>query len=75
MYFEKQLRDEEVRNINLSGIEIDSAGHNDLHFDDKSDGKKGRETCRICLSAEEDPHDPLITICKCSGTMGLIHLD
>jgi len=30
--------------------------------------------CRICLSEEETEEDPLIHPCKCSGTMGLVHL-
>ncbi|CAI2384949.1 unnamed protein product [Moneuplotes crassus] len=75
MYFEKQLREEEINNINLSGVEIDSGGHNDVHYDNKSESRKIRDTCRVCLSLEDDPDDPLITICKCSGTMGLIHLE
>lgn len=34
-----------------------------------------RNVCKICLSEEEDPEeDPLISPCKCSGTMGTIHL-
>ncbi|CAI2384955.1 unnamed protein product [Moneuplotes crassus] len=75
MYFEKQLKLEELNNINLSGVEIDSGGYNDLRNDNKSESKQSKDACRICLSCEEDPDDPLVTICKCSGTMGLIHLE
>lgn len=31
--------------------------------------------CRICLSEETDPKDPLFTPCKCDGTMKYIHLN
>lgn len=32
--------------------------------------------CRICFSEETDPKsNPLISPCKCSGSMGMIHLD
>ena len=30
--------------------------------------------CRICLSDQQTPEDPLISPCKCSGTMKFIHL-
>jgi E3 ubiquitin-protein ligase DOA10 len=31
--------------------------------------------CRICLGEDEaDTDNPLITPCKCSGTMSLIHI-
>lgn len=31
--------------------------------------------CRICLSEDQnDPEDPLISPCQCSGTMKYIHL-
>ena len=33
------------------------------------------QVCRICLGEEEDPDsDPLFSPCKCTGSMGLIHL-
>ena len=31
-------------------------------------------TCKYCLE-EESPDDPLITPCKCSGTMSYVHLN
>lgn len=30
--------------------------------------------CRICLSDQQTPEDPLISPCKCAGTMKFIHL-
>ena len=35
------------------------------------DGK----VCRICLGEENSPSDPLISPCKCAGTMSHIHLE
>ena len=35
------------------------------------DGK----VCRICLGEENEPSDPLISPCKCAGTMSHIHLE
>jgi hypothetical protein len=35
------------------------------------DGK----VCRICLGEENEPKDPLISPCKCAGTMSHIHLE
>ena len=32
------------------------------------------QACRICLSEEQSPDNPLISPCKCSGTMRFIHL-
>jgi len=31
--------------------------------------------CRICLCEESDENDPLISPCKCAGTMSSIHLE
>ena len=33
------------------------------------------KVCRICLGEEEDKADPLISPCKCAGTMSHIHLE
>jgi len=35
------------------------------------DGK----VCRICLGEENEEIDPLISPCKCAGTMSHIHLE
>jgi len=32
------------------------------------------QACRICLSEQQTPEDPLISPCKCAGTMKFIHL-
>mmetsp|Transcript_32786 Transcript_32786/g.50047 ORF Transcript_32786/g.50047 Transcript_32786/m.50047 type:complete len:112 (-) Transcript_32786:1221-1556(-) len=32
------------------------------------------KVCRICLGEENNSEDPLISPCKCSGTMSHIHL-
>jgi len=34
------------------------------------------QLCRICLCAEDDrANNPLMSPCKCTGSMGLIHID
>ena len=33
------------------------------------------KSCRICLGEENFAQDPLISPCKCSGTMSSIHLE
>lgn len=40
-----------------------------------SDNNKEQKMCRICLSSEQNSIDPLISPCKCSGSMKWIHLD
>ncbi len=36
--------------------------------------KKNTTPCRICFCTESDHVNPLISPCKCSGTMKYIHL-
>ncbi len=31
--------------------------------------------CRFCWTDEQSDDNPLISACKCAGTMGLVHLD
>lgn len=33
------------------------------------------KVCRICLGEENERDDPLISPCKCAGTMSHIHLE
>jgi E3 ubiquitin-protein ligase DOA10 len=32
------------------------------------------ETCRLCYDVEMDDNNPMISICKCKGTLNNIHL-
>lgn len=43
-------------------------------FDIDIPNERESETCRICLSYEADSTNPLISPCKCSGSMKFIHL-
>ena len=36
--------------------------------------QSGAMVCRICLSEDTDSENPLISPCKCAGTMKLIHI-
>lgn len=33
------------------------------------------QVCRICLGEENTKADPLLSPCKCAGTMRMIHLE
>lgn len=43
------------------------------YFSEKISQKK-QKTCRICYSAEEDPNNPLVQPCLCTGSLKYIHL-
>lgn len=40
-----------------------------------SQQSKGESVCRICLSEDSEQDNPMISPCKCSGTMKFIHLE
>ena len=74
----------EMRHINSKG-NLDNCGgntitniNNSINVEEDKDSKankKGNDQkcCRICYSPESDINDPLISPCKCSGSMRLIH--
>lgn len=41
----------------------------------QASGSQGNPLCRICLSEDFEPSNPLFSPCKCSGTMKYIHLN
>lgn len=55
---------------------LKAAGGSDSTFD--SDSEELREesgTCKVCLSAECEPANPLISPCTCAGSVKHIHLE
>lgn len=60
-------------NFNFENI-ANSSGNQLILRQNRTKPKKAN-ACRICLSDEFDSENPLITPCKCSGTMKYIHLD
>lgn len=36
-------------------------------------GSIKKNACKYCLEEEDDPTNPLISPCKCKGTMGFVH--
>lgn len=40
-----------------------------------SQHSNGDSICRICLSEDSDKDNPMISPCKCAGTMKFIHLE
>lgn len=50
--------------------------NNDRSFSRPPSSKSTNEpTCRICYDIDSSPNNPLITPCKCSGTMRYIHIE
>ena len=41
---------------------------------DNDDAQSSNPTCRICFDCESEKEDPLISPCKCSGSMKYVHL-
>lgn len=41
----------------------------------KESARSAALVCRICLSEESDDTNPLISPCKCAGTMKMIHIE
>lgn len=78
-----KFRIKELRSTAVKGIETfslcDMLSRNEE--EEESDEKENTETartfvlpCRICLSEVYEPENPLISPCKCGGTMKYIHL-
>lgn len=74
MYENDNQMDEWVLNYN-SGPEEDHIEPFKDNDKPKSDVSKNEDICRIWLSPEEDPLDPLINLCSCSGTMKHTHFE
>ena len=47
----------------------------DTPTDDQSASQSFENICRICLSGFATPVNPLLTLCKCTGSLQLIHLE
>lgn len=39
------------------------------------DNSSEQEVCRICLSSDSSDNNPLVSPCKCSGSMSQVHID
>ncbi|CAI2358854.1 unnamed protein product [Moneuplotes crassus] len=59
---------------NFKKLELGASYIEDQSLDESTFEKEFKCNCRICLSGECDRADPLISICKCSGTAKYIHL-
>lgn len=52
-----------------------SFSDNDAEHDDKkSENSNQQKQCRICFEEEIEKDDPLLSPCKCSGSMRYVHL-
>ena len=70
-----------TRQISLGGLnppELYNGKKDLLHVNvpetDTEEDAAVKQACRICLSDGSEDSDPLISPCKCMGTMGLVHL-
>lgn len=52
-----------------------NAPSNAANNTDASTSEVDDRTCRICLEPQEDPSNPLISPCKCSGSCKFVHRD
>lgn len=69
---EKTIADNCFDDNNDNGV--NSSGNQLILRQNRTKPKK-QNACRICLSDDSDNDNPLITPCKCSGTMRHIHIE
>jgi hypothetical protein len=60
--------------IQYTPIEEDNKTNSDCH-NNAPNSNESRASCRICYIQESTEANPLITPCKCSGSMGFIHIE
>ena len=70
-----------TRQITLGGLnppKLQDGKKDPLHVSvaetDTEEDANAKQNCRICLCDGSNDADPLISPCKCTGTMGLVHL-
>lgn len=66
--------------VNSSESQINNDLDDDLVVSYKRKNKKynslySARECRVCLNSDNEIENPLIDVCKCQGSVGLIHLD
>ena len=61
-----------INNLNTDLLNVNSVSINNNRTNRV---KKTSNVCRICLSEDSEPENPLITPCRCSGTMRAIHVE
>lgn len=61
-----------IKQLCASGEDAPVFSHKPTQMPVAADGEV--QACRICLSDVQSPTDPLISPCKCAGTMRFIHL-
>ena len=78
----KQMKTSISPNISHNNSIIDEENHSiekktneKINCDNKNSIISGKPMCRICYLTSSDIDNPLITPCKCSGSMGCIHFN
>ena len=70
----RELAISDKANMNNDGVIVLSEHQREL--DEKSVSNSTNEKlCRICFRTDESTDDPLLTPCKCSGSMSFIHFN
>jgi len=64
-----------IREINIIGVEVDKTqeifkNYKECNFIENLESN----ICRICLQFAVEDNNPMISICKCKGSMNIIHL-
>lgn len=57
---------------NTNGLNIENSNY--VSYITKKDDQKFKITCRICLGEENEDNNPLISPCKCIGSVRFTHL-
>lgn len=63
-----------IGRVKLKVKEINIGGHEPLAGDEFEGSVNCDSTCRICFRTHTNVIDPLVPVCKCSGSMELVHL-
>jgi len=65
-----------IRDINVIGKTVETTSEVFKNYIDSHHIENTESNiCRICLQSAADESDPMISICKCKGSMNLIHLN
>lgn len=67
--------DKIIDQSNFKVIEHGSGYLDEQVYDEEQFGKEPKYTCRICLGWDWDRDDPMVSPCKCIGTVKYIHIN
>ena len=59
-------RDLRSKSMNIDLLEVKSISEKSIHSDNE-------KLCRICFQSNNQAENPLVSLCKCMGTVKYIH--